>query len=79
MPRTGRPPRAGTRRSDQVRIRLLPEEKAAWREAAREAGFTHADGSPELAEWVRTVANRAARRALHRAGRQSTKPSKEDR
>ena len=45
--------------SEKIIFMLLPDEKAAYSEAARDAGFT-------LSQWIRTTLNRAAATARQR-------------
>jgi hypothetical protein len=49
----GRPPRAGVAAERRVTIRLTEEEHALWTERA---------GDKPLGQWLREIANRAARR-----------------
>jgi len=49
--------------SRQVRMRLLPEEKEAFQEAARLSGLT-------LSGWMRVVSRQAAEARLGVAGKQ---------
>jgi hypothetical protein len=48
-------PKLDNPRDIRVLVRVLPEERAAWREAADRAGL-------KLSAWIRKVANAAAKR-----------------
>ena len=51
----GKPKIEGKPRSTNVLVRVLPEERERWHNAARRAGQT-------LSDWLRAMANRAAKR-----------------
>jgi hypothetical protein len=68
---TGRPPDEGEPRSVTVRLRVLPEERDTWREAAQrevlrrgseaEVRAILVDGKPvSVSDWLRGLANRRA-------------------
>jgi hypothetical protein len=51
-PPVGRPPRVGKVAGEIVKLRVTADERRAWRRAA---------GQRSLSEWIRDLANRAAR------------------
>lgn len=50
----GRPPRAKVAATEQVKIRLTPDEARAWESASKAAGAS------TVGEWVRNLVNAAA-------------------
>lgn len=53
--RPGRPPRSSVPATDRLEMRITPAEREAWERAA---------GDLSLSEWLRGLANRAAKRSV---------------